>query len=71
MSDLLIEPVRSFENKFETPFKQNNDEKLQELERKLRVTQNITEMSEEQYQVLWNKAMKSYKAVGKSNKRRN
>ena len=28
-------------------------------------------MSEQQYQFLWNKAMKSYKAVGKSNKRRN
>ena len=27
-------------------------------------------MSEEQYQILWNKAMKSYGAVGRSNKRR-
>ena len=38
--------------------------KLQELERKLRVTQNITDMSEQQYQMLWNKTMKSYGAAG-------
>ena len=28
-------------------------------------------MTEEQYQILWNKAMHSYKAVGRSNMRRN
>ena len=41
-----------------------NDEKIQELELKLRVNQNITGMSEEQYQVLWNKTMKSLNKSG-------
>ena len=46
-------------------------DKLQQLESKLRVTQNKTNMSEEEYQILWNKAMKSYEAVGRSKRRRN
>ena len=33
--------------------------KLQSLEKKLRVTQNVTQMSEEQYQALWNKTLDS------------
>ena len=40
---------------------QRNEKKLQQLELKLRVNQNITGMSEEQYQMLWDKAMESLK----------
>ena len=38
---------------------QLNEEKLRQLELKLRFNQNITEMSEDQYQMLWNKTLKS------------
>ena len=38
---------------------QLNEEKLRQLESKLRLNQNITAMNEDQYQMLWNKTMKS------------
>ena len=38
---------------------QLNEEKLRQLELKLRFNQNITDMSEDQYQMLWNKTMES------------
>ena len=43
-----------------------NDEKIQELELKLRVNQNITGMSEDHYQMLWNKAMDSLSGTSKA-----
>ena len=55
-------------NKFqvESPSEQGPDVNLHRLEQKLRVTQNITQMSEKQYLALWNETLDSWKQSQRS-----